>query len=73
MQWVLVHVTEAFIHCSEHIPKLIPQSRVRHWGTDNPRRKGGDYFGVAASRAAAVAQPDPVQADICVAGQLNGR
>ena len=47
VQWVLVRVTEAYVHCSKHIPKLIPQSRVRHWGTDNPRHKGGDYFGVA--------------------------
>lgn len=48
VQWVLVHVTEAYIHCSKHIPKLIPQSRVRHWGTDNPRHKGSDYFGATA-------------------------
>jgi uncharacterized protein len=52
VQWVLVRVTEAYIHCSKHIPKLVPQSRVRHWGTDNPRHKGGDYFGVAAQEAA---------------------
>lgn len=52
IQWVLVRVSEAFIHCSKHIPKLLPQSRVRHWGTDNPRHKGGDYFGVAARRLA---------------------
>jgi uncharacterized protein len=52
VQWVLVHVTEAYVHCSKHIPKLVPQSRVRHWGTDNPRHKGGDYFGTAASKAA---------------------
>jgi len=52
VQWVLVRVTEAFIHCSKHVPKLVPQSRVRHWGTDNPRHKGGDYFGVAAQEAA---------------------
>jgi uncharacterized protein len=50
IQWVLVRVSEAFVHCSKHIPKLLPQSRVRHWGTDNPRHKGGDYFGVAAGR-----------------------
>jgi predicted pyridoxine 5'-phosphate oxidase superfamily flavin-nucleotide-binding protein len=50
VQWVLVHVTEAFVHCSKHIPLLVPQSRVRHWGTDNPRHKGGDYFGVAAPK-----------------------
>lgn len=48
VQWVVVRVTEAYVHCSKHIPKLVPQSRVRHWGTDNPRHKGGDYFGVAA-------------------------
>jgi hypothetical protein len=48
-----VHITEAYIHCSKHIPLMVPQSRVRHWGTDNPRHKGGDYFGVAARGAAA--------------------
>ena len=53
VQWVLVTVTEAYIHCSKHIPKLVPQSRVRHWGTDNPRHKGGDYFGVAAGQGSA--------------------
>ncbi len=52
VQWVVVHVTEAYIHCSKHIPKMVPQSRVRHWGTDNPRHKGSDYFGAAASKAA---------------------
>lgn len=55
VRWVMIHVTEAFIHCSKHIPKLVPQSRIRHWGTDNPRHKGGDYFGVAASKAATAA------------------
>src|SRR6266568_5174271 len=59
VQWVLAPVTEAYIHCSKHIPKMIPQSRVRHWGTDNPRHKGGDYFGAAASKVAA-AQSDPL-------------
>lgn len=51
VQWVLINVTEAYVHCSKHIPKLVPQSRVRHWGTDNPRHKGGDFFGVAAEQA----------------------
>jgi uncharacterized protein len=54
VQWVLVRVSEAYIHCSKHIPKLVPQSRVRHWGTDNPRHKGGDYFGVAARNLARI-------------------
>jgi predicted pyridoxine 5'-phosphate oxidase superfamily flavin-nucleotide-binding protein len=57
VQWVLVTVTEAYIHCSKHIPKLVPQSRVRHWGTDNPRHKGGDYFGVTAGKASAESDP----------------
>jgi hypothetical protein len=56
-----VRVTEAYIHCSKHIPKLIPQSRVRHWGTDNPRYKGGDYFGAVAQKLAGVTA-DPVSA-----------
>jgi hypothetical protein len=56
VQWVLVSVTEAYIHCSKHIPKLVPQSRVRHWGTDNPRQKGGDFFGAAAQKRA---EPEP--------------
>jgi predicted pyridoxine 5'-phosphate oxidase superfamily flavin-nucleotide-binding protein len=59
VQWVVVQVTEAYIHCSKHIPLLVPQSRVRHWGTDNPRHKGADYFGVAAGQSAA-AGPDPL-------------
>jgi predicted pyridoxine 5'-phosphate oxidase superfamily flavin-nucleotide-binding protein len=46
VMWVLITITEAYIHCSKHIPKLVPQSRIRHWGTDNPRHKGGNYFGV---------------------------
>lgn len=61
VQWVLVRVTEAYIHCSKHIPKLIPQSRVRHWGTDNPRHKGGDYFGAVAQKLAGVTA-DPAAA-----------
>src|SRR5258708_16991517 len=65
-QWVLVRVTEAYIHCSKHIPKLIPQTRVRHWGTDNPRHKGGDYFG-AAARKLAEPEADPVPAGTAAA------
>jgi predicted pyridoxine 5'-phosphate oxidase superfamily flavin-nucleotide-binding protein len=61
VQWVLVRVTEAYIHCSKHIPLLIPQSRVRHWGSDNPRHKGADYFGAAAQKRAGL-EPVPVPA-----------
>jgi uncharacterized protein len=53
VMWVLITITEAYIHCSKHIPKLVPQSRVRHWGTDNPRHKGGNYFGIAAGEESA--------------------
>jgi hypothetical protein len=56
VQWVMVHVTEAYVHCSKRIPKLVPQPRVRHWGTGNPRHKG-DYFGVAASKQATAQCP----------------
>lgn len=69
VQWVLVRVTEAYIHCSKHLPKLIPQSRVRHWGTDNPRHKGGDYFGTAARERAGV---DPAPAASTARGSLGG-
>jgi hypothetical protein len=42
---VLVTVEEAYIHCSKHIPRLEKAGEeVRHWGTDDVRAKGGDYF-----------------------------
>lgn len=49
--WVEAEVAEAYIHCSKHIPRLVkaPTQRRRAWGTDKPRHKGGDYFGVRAS------------------------
>ena len=44
-RWVLVTVEEAYIHCSKHIPRLEKAGdEVRHWGTDDVRAKGGDYF-----------------------------
>ena len=49
-RWIVVTVEEAYIHCSKHIPRLAPVDRRRDWGTDDPRKKGGDYFGVAAAR-----------------------
>jgi uncharacterized protein len=42
--WVEITVVEAYIHCSKHIPRLAKLPRQRSWGTDNPKRKGGDYF-----------------------------
>jgi hypothetical protein len=47
-RWVVVTVTEAFIHCAKHIPRLLKLPRDRGWGTDDVKRKGGDFFGTAA-------------------------
>ncbi|MDJ0380454.1 pyridoxamine 5'-phosphate oxidase family protein [Streptomyces sp. G-G2] len=49
--WVEVAVEEAYIHCAKHIPplqKVPPQGPDRAWGTDDVKRKGGDFFGAAA-------------------------
>ena len=44
-RWVRVTVEEAYIHCSKHIPRLEKAGEdVRHWGTDDVRARGGDYF-----------------------------
>lgn len=51
-RWVVVEVQEAYIHCRKHIPRMIPVDRVRDWGTDDVKRKGGDYFGVKAAKSA---------------------
>ncbi|WP_425442034.1 pyridoxamine 5'-phosphate oxidase family protein [Saccharopolyspora flava] len=44
-RWVVVQVEEAYIHCRKHIPRMMPVLRERTWGTDDVKRKGGDYFG----------------------------
>jgi uncharacterized protein len=45
-RWVKVDVVEAYIHCSKHIPQMVKRSEIPQaaWGTDDPVRKGGDYF-----------------------------
>ncbi|TDC93712.1 hypothetical protein E1161_09800 [Saccharopolyspora aridisoli] len=43
-RWVVVQVEEAYIHCRKHIPRMMPVLRERTWGTDDVKRKGGDYF-----------------------------
>ena len=43
-RWVRVDVEEAYIHCRKHIPLLSKVPRDRSWGTDEVRKKGGDYF-----------------------------
>jgi uncharacterized protein len=49
-RWVTVHVEEAYIHCAKHIPRAYKVPSSRAWGTDDFKRKGGDFFGVAARR-----------------------
>ncbi|MFH8404570.1 pyridoxamine 5'-phosphate oxidase family protein [Streptomyces sp. NPDC018019] len=53
--WVEVAVEETYIHCAKHIPHLqkVPRqaSGPRAWGTDDAKRKGGDFFGAAAEAA----------------------
>jgi uncharacterized protein len=52
-RWVTVHVDEAYIHCAKHIPRLRKVSaEERAWGSDDTRRKGGDFFHAAAERRA---------------------
>jgi len=43
-RWVVVDVEEAYIHCRKHIPRMERVREKREWGTDDPGRKGGDYF-----------------------------
>ncbi len=47
--WVRVDVEEAYVHCAKHIPHLVKVDRrtAREWGTDDVKRKGGDFFGAA--------------------------
>jgi uncharacterized protein len=48
-RWVMVDVHEAYIHCRKHIPRMQRLPEKRDWGTDDPARKGGDYFGARAA------------------------
>jgi predicted pyridoxine 5'-phosphate oxidase superfamily flavin-nucleotide-binding protein len=58
--WVVVDIDEAYIHCSKHIPHLVRAgfqgADGRAWGTDDVKRKGGDFFGAAAESRAARAE-----------------
>jgi predicted pyridoxine 5'-phosphate oxidase superfamily flavin-nucleotide-binding protein len=44
-RWVVVEVEEAYVHCRKHVPRMARITERREWGTDDPGRKGGDYFG----------------------------
>jgi len=47
--WVIVEIEEAYIHCSKHIPLLKKLDKPVHWGTDDERDKGGDFFQVKST------------------------
>ncbi|MEV4418020.1 pyridoxamine 5'-phosphate oxidase family protein [Catellatospora sp. NPDC049609] len=53
-RWVVVEVEEAYIHCAKHIPRMVKAPRDRAWGTDDVRRKGGDFFGAASAAGPAL-------------------
>jgi uncharacterized protein len=42
--WIKIEVKEAYIHCSKHIPRLQKKDKTIHWGTDDEKLKGGDFF-----------------------------
>lgn len=79
--WVQVDVDEAYIHCSKHIPHLVKAPKIigqrtgssggRAWGTDDNRRKGGDFFGTVAegrlARVQAAEAPVAPEAEVVVA------
>lgn len=41
-RWVVLRLESSYIHCRKHFPRA--DGKVS-WGTDDPRAKGGDYFG----------------------------
>lgn len=57
-RWIAVTVHEAYIHCSKHIPRMQPVPKNIHWGTDNMRHKGGDFFGAKLTNRAARTQAE---------------
>jgi Predicted flavin-nucleotide-binding protein structurally related to pyridoxine 5''-phosphate oxidase len=59
-RWVVVDVVEAYVHCRKHIPRMARVTEPRAWGTDDPGRKGGDYFGVRGTPPS-VPRPTPVR------------
>lgn len=71
-RWVQVEVEEAYIHCSKHIPVLEAKDKQIHWGTDDAKRKGGDFFEarrsprpwVGAAETVVDLRQQPVQIDV---------
>ena len=42
--WIKGRVEEAYVHCSKHIPLMQKRDKTIHWGTDDEKLKGGDFF-----------------------------
>ncbi|WP_344967961.1 pyridoxamine 5'-phosphate oxidase family protein [Salinactinospora qingdaonensis] len=44
--WVVTRIEEAYLHCRKHIPHMrrVSEREAEDWGTDDTRRKGGDFF-----------------------------
>jgi uncharacterized protein len=55
--WIMLAVEEAYIHCSKHVPLLIKRPKEIDWGTDDVRKKGGDYFHAKQSHKSALDSP----------------
>ncbi|MGP4109702.1 pyridoxamine 5'-phosphate oxidase family protein, partial [Streptomyces sp. 4N509B] len=58
--WVRVEVQEAYIHCAKHIPLMVKggSHAAADWGTDDYKRKGGDFFGAARDAQARAANAE---------------
>lgn len=70
-RWVVVDVDEAYIHCRKHIPRMERVHEKRAWGTDDPARKGGDYFGAKGTPATAP-RPQRRRGSFPSTAHLNG-
>ncbi len=51
ISWIKVEVEEAYIHCSKHIPLMQKRDKTIHWGSDDEKLKGGDFFNTKKSDA----------------------
>ena len=49
--WIKIEVEEAYIHCSKHIPRLQKQDKTIHWGSDDEKLKGGDFFNTKGNKS----------------------
>jgi predicted pyridoxine 5'-phosphate oxidase superfamily flavin-nucleotide-binding protein len=58
-RWVQVRVEEAYIHCAKHIPRMLRVPRDIAWGTDDVRRKGGDFFAATCESRPWAEEPLP--------------